>query len=153
MNSLDNSYLLTPIVVPGLSASSSSSLPSPTSMTSSMHEIDHPTSSSSSSTSPTMTSSTVSSESVAGQERERPVWERLCNCVKWKCWKARTVRPVWLSQPQNPKPNENEDHDQERWRPVSFRHTRNGCKNSEKILWMTEFLNTETHTQVLMDYL
>ena len=31
---------------------------------------------------------------------------------------------------------------------------RNGCKNSEKILWMTEFLNAETHTQVLlMDHL
>ena len=26
----------------------------------------------------------------------------------------------------------------------------NGCKNSERILWMTEFLNTETHTQVLL---
>ena len=31
---------------------------------------------------------------------------------------------------------------------------RNGCKNSERVLWMTEFLNAETHTQVLlMDYL
>ena len=26
----------------------------------------------------------------------------------------------------------------------------NGCKSSEKILWMTEFLNTETHTPVLL---
>ena len=26
----------------------------------------------------------------------------------------------------------------------------NGCKNSERILWMTEFLNTETHTRVLL---
>ena len=26
----------------------------------------------------------------------------------------------------------------------------NGCKNSEKISWMTEFLNTETHTPVLL---
>ena len=31
---------------------------------------------------------------------------------------------------------------------------RNGCKSSEKILWMIQFLNTETHTQVLlMDHL
>ena len=31
---------------------------------------------------------------------------------------------------------------------------RNGCKNSARILWMTEFLNAETHTRVLlMDYL
>ena len=52
-----------PIVVPCLSMSSSSSFPSSTSMTLSMQEIDHPTSSSSSSTSPTMTSSTVSSDS------------------------------------------------------------------------------------------
>ena len=46
---------LVPIVVPGLSKSSSSSFPSSTSMTPSKQEIDHPTSSSSSSTSPTMT--------------------------------------------------------------------------------------------------
>ena len=26
----------------------------------------------------------------------------------------------------------------------------NGCKNSHWILWMTEFLNTETHTRVLL---
>ena len=26
----------------------------------------------------------------------------------------------------------------------------NGCKNSEKIWWMTEFLNAETHTRVLL---
>ena len=58
-----------PIVVPGLSTSSSSSLPSSTSMTYSRHETDHPKSSSSSSTSTPMTSSTVSSESVARQER------------------------------------------------------------------------------------
>ena len=31
---------------------------------------------------------------------------------------------------------------------------RNGCKNSEKILWMIEFLKAETHTPVLlMNYL
>ena len=50
-------------MVPGLSTSSSSSLPSSTSMTPLRQEIDHPTSSSSSSTSPTVTSSTVSSDS------------------------------------------------------------------------------------------
>ena len=66
-----------PIVVPGLSTSSSSSLPSSTSMTPSRQEIDHPTSSWSSSTSPTMTSSTVSRDSVTG-------WDRFLsrNCVK-----------------------------------------------------------------------
>ena len=28
--------------------------------------------------------------------------------------------------------------------------SRSGCKNSAKILWMTEFQNTETHTPVLL---
>ena len=50
-----NTENFVPIVVPGLSTSSSSSLPSSTSMTRSREEIDHPTSASSSSTSPTMT--------------------------------------------------------------------------------------------------
>ena len=58
-----NTENFVPIVVPGLSTSSSSSLSSSTSMTPSRQEIDHPTCSSSSSTSPTMTSSTVSSDS------------------------------------------------------------------------------------------
>ena len=51
-----------PIVIPGLSTSPSSSLP----------------------TSRTMTSPTVSSESVAGQEQVRPVWDRSLSrsCVK-----------------------------------------------------------------------
>ena len=72
-----------PIVVPGLSASSSSSLPSSTSMTPSRQQIDHPTSSSRSSISTPTTSSTefensdhppaiVSSESVDRQVRRDP---------------------------------------------------------------------------------
>ena len=64
-----NTENFVPILVLGLSTSSSSCLPSSTSMTPSRQEIDHPTSSSSSSASPPMTSSTMSSESVAGQER------------------------------------------------------------------------------------
>ena len=64
-----NTENFVPIVVPGLSKSSSSSLLSSTSMTPSRQEIDHPTSSSSLSTSPPMTSSTVSGESVDRQER------------------------------------------------------------------------------------
>ena len=54
-----NTENFVPIVVPGLSTSSSSSLRFSTSMTHSRQETDHPTSSSSSSTSPPMTSSTV----------------------------------------------------------------------------------------------
>ena len=64
-----NTENFVPIVVSGLSTSSSSSFPSSTSMTPSRQEIDHPTCSSSSSTSPTMTSSTVSSDSVIRRAR------------------------------------------------------------------------------------
>ena len=67
-----NTENFVPIVVPGLSTSSSSSLPTSPPMTPSRQEIDHPTSSSSSSTTPTMTSSTVSCDSLARQERGDP---------------------------------------------------------------------------------
>ena len=60
-----NTENFVPIVVPGLSTSSSSRLSTSTPMTPLRQEIDHPKSSSSSCTSPSMTSSTVSSESVA----------------------------------------------------------------------------------------
>ena len=50
-----NTEKFVPIVVPGLSSSSSSNFPSSTSMTPSRQERNHPTSSSSSSTSPTAT--------------------------------------------------------------------------------------------------
>ena len=107
-----------------------------------------------------MTSSTVSSENVARPERgdlcgidhhpaavsservERQEQGDLCSSE---------ISEQLLTEPtKNPKPNNNEDPDQERGDPKY----RNGCKNSKRILWMTEFLNTETHTQVLlMDYL
>ena len=61
-----NTENFVPIVVPGLSASSSSGFPSSTSLTPSKQEIDHPASSSSSSTSPAMT---VSNDSET-RERE-----------------------------------------------------------------------------------
>ena len=67
-----NTENFVPIVVPGLSASSSSSLSTSTPTTPLRQEIDHPKSSSSSSTSTPMTSSTVSSESVDRQEHGDP---------------------------------------------------------------------------------
>ena len=107
-------------MVPGLSTSSSSSFPFSTSMTPARQEIDHPTSSSSSSTSPTTTVSSdietraredlcgidsdpvsVSSEHVERKERGDPLTE-----------------PTKI-----PKPNQNENHEQVRGRPVLFRHT------------------------------
>ena len=72
-----NNENFVPIVVPGLSASSSSSFPSSTSMTPSWQEIDHPTSSSSSSTSPTTTvfsdSETREREDLSGIDSHPPV--------------------------------------------------------------------------------
>ena len=50
------------------------------------------------------------------------------------------------SQPKIQNQNENENHDTER-RDRCVLTYRNGCKNSA---WMTEFLNTETHTPVLL---
>ena len=59
-----NTENFVPIVVPGLSTSSSSGSHSSTTMTPSRQERNHPTSSSSSSASTPMTSSTVSSNNV-----------------------------------------------------------------------------------------
>ena len=112
-----NTENFVPIVVPGLSTSSSSRLPSSTSMTPSRQEIDHPTSSSSSSTSPTMTSSTVSSDSGT---RAR---EDLCGIDSYPATVSsehveRKERRDPLTKPtQNPKPNKNEDHELERGDP------------------------------------
>ena len=99
-------------MVPGLSTSSSSNLPSSTSMTPSRQEIDHLTSSSSSSTSPTMTSSTVSSETVARQEPGD-----LCGIDSYLATVSnehveRKERRDPLTKPtKNSKPNKNEDHE------------------------------------------
>ena len=139
-----------PIVVPGLSASSSSSLPSSTSVTPSRQEIDHPTSSSSSSTSITMT---VSSDSGT-EAREDPCGIDSYSVTVSSKHVEGTERSDPLTKPtQNPKPCKHETTRQNgatRCVPTS----RSGCKNSEKISWMTEFLNTETHTPVLlMNYL
>ena len=99
-----NSENFVPIVVPGLSTSSSSSLPFSTSMTLSRQEIDHPKSSSNSSTSPPMTSSTVSSESVDRQERGDP-------------YSSETSEELLTKPTEIQKPNKNEDHEQARRDP------------------------------------
>ena len=141
-----NTENFVPIVVPGLSTSSSSSLPTSTPMTPLRQEIDHSKSSSSSSTSTPMTSSTeidhsdhpptiVSNECVDRQVRRHPysseTSEELLNKPK----------------PQNQiKMKITRRYGETRVIPTY----RNGCKNSERILWMTEFLNAETHTPVLL---
>ena len=135
-----NTENFVPIVVPGLSTSSSSSLPSSTPMTPLRQEIDHPTSSSSSSTSPTMTSSTVSSESVARQERRD-----LCGMDSYPaavsskhverqergdlCSSGTPEEQLLTKATKSAKTNKNEDPDQER---------RDLC-HSDILEWLQEF--------------
>ena len=158
-----NTENFVPIVVPGLLTSSSSSLPSSTSMTPPRQEIDHPKSSSSSSTSPSMTSSTVSSESVPRQEQGDPYGmnhhpaivssELVERQERGDPYSSETSEELLTKPTKNPNPKKNEDHEQVRETRVIPTY-RNGCKNSERILWMTEFLKAETHAQVLLiDYL
>ena len=125
-----NTENFVPVVVPGLSASSSSSLSTSTSMTPSRQEIDHPTSSSSWSTSPTTTSSTeidhsdhppaiMSSESVT-----RQVQGDLCGIDSYPVTVSskpveRQERGDLVTKPtKNPKPTKNKDHDIERRDPL-----------------------------------
>ena len=117
-----NTENFVPIVVPGLSTSSSSSFPSSTSMTPSRQEIDHLTSSSSSSTSPPMTSSTVSSESVARQELGDPCGidhhpaiessERVERQVQGDPFSSETSEELLREPTEIPQPKKNEDHEQ-----------------------------------------
>ena len=108
-----NTENFVPTVVPGLSSSSSSTLPSSTSMTPSRQEIDRPTCSSSSSTSPPVTSSTgtdnhpaaVSSKHVERQERRDP------------CSSEISEEQLLTKPTKNSKPNKNVDHDQDRGDP------------------------------------
>ena len=110
-----------PIVVPGVSTSSSSSVSLSTSMTPSRQEIDHPKSSSSSSTSPPTKSSTVidcsdhplatvSSECVERQERRDPYSSEISEKLIIKPTKNPKSKKKWGSRARTD-------------RPVSFRHT------------------------------
>ena len=79
------------------------------------------------------------------------------NVWKGKNGETRTLlklqKSCWLNQPKSK--NQIEMRITSKYRETRVIPTyRNGCENSERILWMTEFLNAETHTQVLlMNYL
>ena len=127
-----------PIVVPGLSASSSSSLPSSTSMTPSRQEIDHPKSSSSSSTSPPMTSSTEIDHSdhppaiVSNESVDRQVWR--------DPYSSETPEELLNEPTKIPKPNKNVNHEQVRGDPYY----------SDIPEWLQEFgdrILTQRHTR------
>ena len=122
-------------------------------MTSSRLEIDHATSSSSLSTSPTMTSSTVSSERVARQERGDLCGNSYPAAVSSKhverqergdpCSSGIPAEQLLTKPTKNPKPNINDTI--KNGETCLIPTYRNGCKNSEKILWMIE-----TSTPVLL---
>ena len=136
-----------PIVVPGLSASSSSSSHPSTSMTPSRQERNHRTSSSSSSTSPTTTvlsdSATQARQDLSGIDSHPvPVWSSHVERIERR-------DPLLPKPTKNPKPIENENHDIERGDPLCS-DIPEWLKNSERISWMTEFLNTETHMPLLL---
>ena len=97
-----NTENFVPIVVPGLSTSSSSSFPSSTSMTPSRQEIDHPTASSSSSTSPRTSPTVWSDDGIRARED-------LCGidsdpATVWSKYVKRKERGDLLTKPtKNPK--------------------------------------------------
>ena len=145
-----NTANFVPIVNLGLSTSSSSSFPSSTSITLSRQEIDHPTSSSNSSTSPTMT---VSSDSETRAREDLCGTDSFPVSVSSKHVERTEHGDLLTKLTKNPTPNKNEDHDL----------ARGDLLNSDILEWLQEFrenlvddrfLNTETHTQVLlMDHL
>ena len=100
-----------PIVVPGLSSSSSSNFPSSTSMTPSRQEIDHPTSSSSSSTSPT---TTVSSDSETRAREDLSGIDFPPVSVASEHFERKERGDPCTKPTKNPKPNKNEDTEKER---------------------------------------
>ena len=121
-----NTENFVPIVVPGLSTSSSSSFPSSTSVTPSRQETDHPTFSSSLSTSPT---TTVSSDSETRAREDLSGIDSYPVSVSSE-HVERKERGDPLTKPtKNPKPNKNEGHELERRDPF--------C--SEIPEWLQEF--------------
>ena len=134
-----NTENFVPIVIPGLSTSSSSNFPSSTSMTLSRQEIDHPTSSSSSSISPTTTVS--SDRETRAREDLSGIDSHPASVSSSHVERERTGRPVDQAN-QNPKPNKNENHETGTGRPVLFRKTGMASRIQRK--------SRETHKPVLL---
>ena len=119
-----NTENFVPIVVLGLSATSSSSSTS-TPTTPSSQEIDH------SDHHPAI----ESSESVDRQARRNP-------------YTSETPEELLHEPTEIPKPKKKQITN--KYGEARIPTYQNGCKNSERILWRKEFLNTETHTRVLL---
>ena len=105
-----------PIVVPGLSNSSSCSFPSSTSMTPSRQERDHPTSSSSSSTSTTTT--VLSDSETRGREDLSGIDSRPVPVSSSHVKRTERGDPLLPKPAKNPKTNKNENHEKEQGDPL-----------------------------------
>ena len=129
-----NTENFVPIVVPGLSSSSSGSS---STLRTPMKQESH-SSSSSSSSSPTVSE-------IQTREREDQTESDISPAPVSTTVDERSGRPDDNEAKKTPKRN-----------PRGNRATRcvlksrSGCKNSGKFWWMTDFLNTETHTPVLL---
>ena len=146
-----NTENFVPIVVPGLSSSSSSSSHPSTSVTPLRHECNHPTSSSSSSTSPT---TAVSSDSETRERKDLSGIDSHPVPVSSSHVEEMIERsdPLFPKPSKNPKPNKDETTI-ERGDPLCS-DIPEWLQEFRENLVMTEFLNTETHTPVLlMNYL
>ena len=130
-------------MVPGLSASSSSRSDQLTSRINSRQERHCSTSSSTSSSSPTVTSSGNET-----REREGRIESDISPVIVSTNVDDRSGQPVVNQANKIPKTHKKGATDRS-WQPRCVLKSRSGCKNSEKFWWMTEFLDTETHTPVL----
>ena len=136
-----NTENFVPIVVPGLSNSSSGS-DSSTSRTLSRQESHSSTSSSSSSSSPTVSDTKT-------REREDRIESDISPVTV-----STTVDERSGGDPLVTKPIKLQKPIRRSHRQIGvtrcFLKSRSGCKNSEKIWWMMKFMNMETHTPVLL---
>ena len=133
-----NTENLVPIVVPGLSSSSSD-----------LHQLqrhlrDRSNSSSSSSTS----SSSPTVSEIQTREREDRIESDISPVQVSNSVGDRSGRPDETQANKTQKQIKRNPRGNGATRCVL--KSRNGCKNSEKILWMIEFLSAETHTPVLL---
>ena len=151
-----NTENFVPIVVPGLSTSSSSSSHLSTSMTPSRQERNRPASTSSSSPSPT---TTASSDREIRDREDQSVIDSPPVPVSSSSVEEMIERrnPLFAADSRmRPKANPKSKNQIKMRITSKYGETRviptyrNGCKNCEKISWMTEFLNTEALTPVLL---
>ena len=136
-----NTENFVPIVVPGLSASSSSGSDPSTSRTLSRQESHCATSSSSS-----FSSLTVSDTKT--REREGRIESDISPVTVSTKVDDRSGQPVVNQAIKSPKPLKKSHRENGETRCTL--NSRSGCMNSKKIWWMMKFLNTETLTPVLL---